>query len=394
MIILEDKKKCSGCHACASICPQNCIQMTADSEGFLYPKVDKEKCNNCHLCEKICPVINTGKVREQIDTKAYAAKNTDEYIRKDSSSGGIFTLLAERILKQNGIVFGAAFNQDFELEHIGVEAVEDLQKLRGSKYVQSKIGNAYLDAKIALEKGRKVLFTGTPCQIGGLKAFLRKDYQNLYTQDLICHGAPSPLAWKRYRDELEEIRNAKIEFVSFRNKEKSWKKYSVVFSFANGTQLVEPFVENAYMKAFLKNLSLRPSCYTCAFKRVERVADITLADFWGIENVLPEMDDDKGTSLVLTHSEKGKLLLDEVYTKLQLRETSVQLALHENSSAILSSVCHPKRDKFFLRINQKSFEKLVRNCTKEKFSIRLKNKIKGGLRRILRWKKQRRETTQ
>lgn len=382
MIILEDKKKCSGCHACASICPQNCIQMTADSEGFLYPKIDVEKCNNCRLCEKVCPVINTGKVREQIDTKAYAAKNTDEYIRKDSSSGGIFTLLAERILKQNGIVFGAAFNQDFELEHIGVEAVEDLQKLRGSKYVQSKIGDTYRRAKIALEEGRKVLFTGTPCQISGLKAFLRKDYQNLYTQDLICHGVPSPMIWEQYICHLEEKYGGRIERVRFRNKEKSWKKYAIDFYFSNGEHVIEPFMDNSYMKAFLRNLSLRPSCYSCAFKGVERVADITLADFWGIENTLPQMDDDKGTSLVLIHSDKGKALLKAIASRTQMQEVDTSLAICENGSAVYSSRLSPKRKSFFARLKKTSFDKNVKKCITPSLYIRIKNLVKRILRKI------------
>ena len=346
MISIQDKSKCSGCHACFLACPQKCIRLVADEEGFLYPQVDQKECSSCNLCEKVCPILNPHSISKETKPLAYAVKNTDEYIRERSSSGGVFTAMAEYIIEQGGLVFGAAFDDDFNVVHIRVDKKEDLEKLRGSKYVQSKIGYTYQEAKEALISGNPVFFTGTPCQIGGLKAFLKKDYEKLYTQDLICHGVPSPFAWKKYLEYLADKYGSEVKHVAFRNKAKSWKKYSISIWFENGQELTEPFTENVYMQAFLKNLCLRPSCYNCAFKGINRVADITLADFWGIETVLPQMDDDKGTSLIMIHSDKGKELFETISCRLQGQEVDAPLAIHENGSAVYSSPLSPKRKCF------------------------------------------------
>ena len=204
MICVQDKSKCSGCHACSSICPKKCISLVADEEGFLYPKVNEKECLNCNLCEQVCPFLNPIGISKDEAPIAYAAKNLDEGTRTKSSSGGVFTAIAEHVIGQGGIVFGSAFDSPYNVVHIGVQKKDELQRLRGSKYVQSKIGNTYQEAKEALVSGRVVLFTGTPCQIGGLKAFLKKDYPNLYTQDLICHGVPSPKIFKEYKKFIEK----------------------------------------------------------------------------------------------------------------------------------------------------------------------------------------------
>lgn len=383
MISIQDKSRCSGCHACFLACPQKCIRLVADEEGFLYPQVDQKECSSCNLCEKVCPILNPHSISKETKPLAYAVKNTDEYIRERSSSGGVFTAMAEYIIEQGGLVFGAAFDDDFNVVHIRVDKKEDLEKLRGSKYVQSKIGYTYQEAKEALLSGKPVLFTGTPCQIGGLKAFLKKDYEKLYTQDLICHGVPSPLAWKKYLEYLKNKYSTEVKYVSFRNKEKSWKKYSIFIRFENGQELMEPFTENLYMQAFLKNFSLRPSCYDCQFKGVNRVSDITLADFWGIENTLPQMDDDKGTSLVMIHSDKGKELLEMISSKIQRQEVDAQFAIYENGSAVHSSPLPRKRDIFWKYLNKIRFDKLLKKCDNTKLLVKIKTKIK----RILRWNK-------
>lgn len=199
MIFIQDKKECCGCSACASVCPKNCITMSEDSEGFLYPHVDESVCIDCHLCERVCPMINHGKDREPL--AVYAAKNSNETIRMQSSSGGIFTLLAERVIDEGGVVFGASFNDRWEVVHDHVETKEELAKFRGSKYVQSKIGDNYRKVKLFLSEGRNVLFSGTPCQISGLKKYLRKDYDNLLAVDFICHGVPSPGVFRTYLQE-------------------------------------------------------------------------------------------------------------------------------------------------------------------------------------------------
>ena len=389
MIEMNGKAFCNGCHACSSACPHKCISMVSDDEGFLYPEVDSTRCSECHLCEKVCPILNPKNVLNADLPSAYAVKNNDDNTREKSSSGGVFAALAEYVIDEGGIVFGAAFDSRFDVVHIGVEKKEDLVKLRGSKYVQSTIGDTYREAKKALDAGRTVLFTGTPCQIGGLRAFLRKDYEKLYTQDIICHGVPSPKVWRRYLDYQQTRKNSKIKEISFRNKKKSWKKYAVSFAFENGAEISEPFMENPYMRAFLRNLSLRNSCYQCRFKGISRDSDITLADFWGIENILPEMDDDKGTSLVIVQNEKGRRLLNSVSDSLSLRTVDPEVAIKENASAVISSNLPRQRKYFFNKLQKQPFDKLVNKCTHPSFYTRAKNKLKRIIKRCLKWERQR-----
>ena len=378
MIKIIEKSKCSGCHACFSACPKNCIVMLKDEEGFLYPKVNESDCIDCGLCEKVCPILNNQATNKEMPT-AFAAKNPNEVQRKESSSGGIFSLIANKILSSGGKVFGASFDDDFNVVHVGISNAEGLNKLRGSKYVQSVIGDVFKEVKTELDLGTEVLFSGTPCQVEGLKSYLRKDYSNLFLVDLICHGVPSSNAWQKYLSDLETKYNSKIAKVTFRNKEQSWKRYSICITFDSGEQLIQKFNENNYMKAFLRNFCLRPSCYTCNFKGLSRKSDITLADFWGIESVLPVMDDDKGTSLVLAHTQKGKDLIDEIDATVM--QVDPHLAIRENTSAVKSSSYSKYRDKFFKEIKSKPFNKVVKKYTKVKLWNRLKTKIKSILKR-------------
>lgn len=384
MIQIQDKSKCSGCYACALICPKKCICLVTDEEGFLYPKIDRSLCLECNLCEQVCPILNPI-YKSQVDIPdVYAVKNNDEDTRAHSSSGGVFTALAEYILEQGGIVFGAAFASDWSVVHIAVDCKEDLWKLRGAKYLQSVIGNVYCEAKAALQNGQLVLFTGTPCQIGGLKAFLGKEYSNLYTQDLICHGVPSAMVWHEYLRYLNKKYEADISYIFFRDKSKSWKKYSVVVRFVGGRELEEPFTENLYMRAFLHNLSLRPSCHNCRFKGIDRVSDITLADFWGIENVSPQMDDDKGTSLVMVYSTQGGKLLDAVTEKLLVQKADLQAAIYENRSAVYSSPQAKERAVFFSRLSALSFDKNVKKATTPHLFVRIKSILRRAVKKIKR----------
>ena len=249
MLTIINKKDCVSA-TCSNICPQNCISMESDEEGFGYPKVDYEKCIECTLCIKVCPVIN--KVVVQNEPSAYACINNNEAIRLESSSGGLFSLIAEQVIEDGGVVFGASFNKELEVEHSFVETKEELGKLRGSKYVQSRIGETYKKAKEILDLGRKVLFTGTPCQIGGLKSYLGKSYSNLLCVDIVCHGVPSPLVWKKYVDYRQEKAGSAVQRISFRRKDDGWKRYSVSFLFKNNTEYRETLDKDLYMRAFLK----------------------------------------------------------------------------------------------------------------------------------------------
>ena len=221
MIEITEQVKCTGCSACANICPKQCISMVADLEGFLYPSVDTKECINCGLCEKICPILKKNPIKSD-DIIAYAAMLNNTDIRLESSSGGVFTAIAESVIDKNGVVFGAELDENFNVIHTYVETKEELKKFRGSKYVQSVIGETYKRAKGFLDQGRFVLFTGTPCQIGGLYAYLNKDYDNLITQDLICHGVPSPMVWRKYLEFREDISHAGVRRMSFRHKKYGW----------------------------------------------------------------------------------------------------------------------------------------------------------------------------
>ena len=364
MIAITDKRKCCGCHACASICPKQCIEMVYDDEGFLYPKIDMERCINCGLCERICPILHKQKIEQGQKNefpKAYAVVNNDSQVRLNSSSGGAFSLLAECVLSQGGVVFGASFNENFGVEHIGIEKVEDLKKLRVSKYVQSRIGECYKDAKKLLDSGRKVLFTGTPCQIGGFLKFLVKPYENLYTQDIICHGVPSPKVWENYVHYRENDAQAKVTSVSFRKKIEGQKKTSFYMSFDNGTEYIKsPNYKDPMMKFFFFNKCLRPSCHKCAFKDIHRPSDITLADFWGAKRVVPDLNDGKGISLVLIHSQKGQELFDEIKDKTTYRQVDFDKAIKHNPMIKRSTLKSYERARFMRDFKKLPFEKVVK----------------------------------
>lgn len=361
MIRIIDKSQCCGCNACVQICPKQCIQMQEDGEGFLYPLVDVDMCVDCKLCEKVCPVINQNEPRRPL--KVYAAKHPDEEIRLNSSSGGIFTLLAEHVIDEGGVVFGARFDEYWEVIHDYTETKEGLEVFRGSKYVQSRIGNTFQQVENFLKQGRKVMFTGTPCQIAGLKRFLRKEYGNLLAVDFVCHGVPSPKVWRMYLDETiahqgfgkntvlshAMLRQKFIRDIKFRSKSIGWKKYSFSLTLTeavakgeeNSVLLSSPFYENAFMQAFLSDFILRPSCYHCPAKSGKSGSDVTIGDFWGIEKVLPEFDDDKGCGLILDYA----VHIDGINIS-DWKYSTYADALAENSS-ISTSVKHPLNREFY-----------------------------------------------
>lgn len=309
MIQIDKKEDCCGCSACSQICPKECISLKEDNQGFLYPVVDKATCIECGLCERICPILNQGDERKSLSI--YAAKSRSEEIRGQSSSGGIFTLLADKVISEGGVVFGARFDENWMVRHDYTETIEGLSAFRGSKYLQSIMGNSYQKTKDFLNQGRKVLFSGTPCQIAGLKKYLRKEYEHLLTIDIICHGVPSPLVWENYIDnECKRLSAETITEISFRDKTTGWKNFSLKLNInsskdSNIISQIEPFRKNVFMKGFLSNLYLRPSCYACAFRSGKSHSDITLGDFWGIQHYYSEFDDDKGVNLVLCNTGKG-----------------------------------------------------------------------------------------
>lgn len=342
--------KCSGCTACFAICPKDAITMQADSEGFKYPVIDKNKCIDCGLCCKVCPLENMyGNFVK--DKTSFACSAKDENFTKQSSSGGVFAILANMYIKEQAVIYGAAFDYNWNVCHIRADKKDELKRLYTSKYVQSDIGNTFRQVKNDLDNGKKVLFAGTPCQVAGLKSYLQKDYLNLLSVDFICHGVPSPLVWQRYIIAMEKKLNNKITEISFRDKKDGWKNYYFKLSTANGDVFYEKHGENIYMKGFLKDLYLRPSCYDCKFKTLHRASDITLADFWGIEKIIPEINVEKGVSLCWASSEKGKQVLADVLKRTDYYEVKLREAIKHNSSAIKSVEMHKNRDKFFEEVN-------------------------------------------
>ena len=391
MIEIKEKKDCCGCSACVQRCPKSCISLKEDNEGFLYPIVDKDICIDCGLCEKVCPVLHQGKGRKPL--KVYAAKNYDEEIRKQSSSGGIFTLLAEKVIQEGGVVFGARFDENWEVKHDYTETMEGLTVFRGSKYVQSRVEDSYRKAERFLKQGKKVLFSGTPCQIAGLKRFLHKEYENLLTVDFVCHGVPSPKVWKQYLKETiarmcdknmvstDSIENFRVESISFRDKSHGWKKYSFVLKLSvmsrsgvsNTVSLCEQFPQNTFMKGFLADLYLRPSCYACAAKCGKSGSDITIGDLWGAPSIIDTEDDDRGTSLILVN--KNILLLGD--NVLWVKQIKYQDALDYNPSLELS-VNIPRNRAFFYSalVKAKSLEYIINSITKKTFLSKILSFIK------------------
>lgn len=342
--------KCSGCTACFAICPKDAITMQADSEGFKYPVIDKNKCIDCGLCCKVCPLENMyGNFGE--DKTSFACSAKDENFTKQSSSGGVFAILANMYIKEQAVIYGAAFDYNWNVCHIRADKKDELKRLYTSKYVQSDIGNTFRQVKNDLDNGKKVLFAGTPCQVAGLKSYLQKDYLNLLAVDFICHGVPSPLVWQRYIDKLEQDLKSKITEISFRDKKDGWKSFNFKLMTANGDVFYEKHGDNTYMKGFLKDLYLRPSCYDCKFKTLQRASDITLADFWGIEKIISDMNIDEGVSLCWSSSEKGKQVLADVLNRTDYYEVKLREAIKHNSSAIKSVEMHKNRDKFFEEVN-------------------------------------------
>lgn len=371
MIQITDKHNCCGCSACVQICPKKCIEFIEDDKGFKYPFVNQNECINCRLCEKVCPCLNEGKPRKPL--KVYAVVNPNNNVRMESSSGGFNSMLAEYVIKKGGVVFGACFDENWNVIHDYSETLDGIMKFRGSKYVQSFIGESYVKAKSFLQDGRMVLFTGTSCQIAGLKRFLNKDYSNLISVDVVCHGVPSPLVWQRY---LEYIKYQKklvdknsvlsspkvspvITGVSFRDKRTGWEKYGFIAykkTFVDDNTILSPnnssteillhevHNENLYMKLFINNLTLRPSCYKCHCKRGKCESDFTIADFWGISEFKKIIDDDKGVSAVLVNSLKAY----DIMSQLNIKPIEFQYKqVYKRNHSLEHSVKETKYSKMF-----------------------------------------------
>ena len=306
MIEITDRSKCSGCAACFSVCPKLCIRMEADREGFLYPSVDREECIECGACEKVCSVLNRVEEVEK-PQKAYLMQHKDEAVRLDSSAGGAFTAIATWVIEKGGVVFGAAYDENFQVHHTHIEIIEEIGRFRNSKYVQSRIGDSFKEAKSFLQKDRWVCFSGTPCQIEGLLKYLKKPYKKLVLVDVVCHGISSPLVWNKYL-EYQRVEEHRPDNIRFRDKFYGYK-YSTMSIIRNGKNVYHAGAQmDPMLRAFFSDMSDRPICYECPFKKRYRVSDMTIWDCFSVYDFDKSMDDDKGTTRVLCHTAKGKKL--------------------------------------------------------------------------------------
>lgn len=340
MITISDKSLCCGCTACMNVCPSQCIVMRRDREGFDYPVANPDRCVGCGLCERICPVLNPRDVSEPLS--AYAARS-EEFL-KGSSSGGVFPSLAGKVIADGGVVYGAVVNEDVTVGHADAEDMAAVERMRGSKYVQSDLYGTFEEIGYYLSEGRKVLFTGTPCQVAGLKAYLDKDYEGLLTAECACHGVPSPGLWEKYVEAVGRKNGFKVRDVNFRDKSEGWRKY--VLAYKGGEREIKAGRDkDPYMLLFLQDMTLRPSCYRCPSRNGRSGADITMADLWDVKAVAPAMDDDRGVSLVLANTEKGLGALD--LPGLELNSVEMDKAVRNNGGFAENVAVPERRTEFF-----------------------------------------------
>lgn len=364
---------CTGCRACEQLCPKQCISMKSNEEGFLVAEIDENVCIGCGLCQKRCPQNNMPDKYSPIKVLAVRYKKDMEL--KASASGGAFVALAHQVLEQNGVVFGAAYGEDWKVGHIAVHNEEDLHKLQGSKYVQCNTLHTYSEVKTLLCEGKKVLYSGTPCQIGGLRAFLRKDYDNLLTIDLICHGVASPKLFQKYIGWLGKETGGKILSYNFRDKAGGWGLgYKTKTKTKTKTRAANL---DPYYYHFLKGDTYRECCYRCNYCTQERAGDITIGDYWGIEREHPKFYSTKGVSVVLLNTDKALNLLERVMDVFYIQESTFEKAAKKNHN-LLSPTPRPQvRDSIYARMEDMDagtyFGTVLRT------SNRLADRVKGAL---------------
>jgi len=375
------EKFCCGCGTCEQICPRDAISMSISKTGFYKPVIDEEKCVQCGKCIQKCQLLseaNIIKTKKEPDVFVAANKNMEEI--KKSSSGGLAFVLTKHILEQQGVVFGAVYNDSMEVVHCMIDCVQEIWRLQGSKYVQSRIGETYRQAETCLKEGRKVLFTGTPCQIGGLYHFLGKDYSNLYTIDIICYGAASPGIFKNYITWKENKTKGRIKHINFRSKLDRWGVSVTEIEYENRKKLIRYSDEDEWYQTFISHVATNEACHSCKYTNIQRKSDITLGDFWGIEKFRPDLERKHGLSKVLLNTDKGKELFEEIEDKIFKEDMKLETAIRPNLKT--PPLKSERREKFFDDYDSFGFYVAYKNHVKKKVSFmrRVKRYIKIRIR--------------
>lgn len=357
---LCSKTLCTACTACYSICPKDAIDMVAGNDGFFHPVINDEKCIRCMACENACPILKKGiNINRYKEPSAYACWNKDELIRKESSSGGVFSAIARTIIEDGGVVSGAIYTESMKVAHIVCNDIQGLSKLRGSKYVQSELGDTFRKIRSLLQNGKLVLFVGTPCQVEGLRSFLRKDYDNLYCCDFICHGTPSPLLFQKYIHFIEKNIHIRIKSLNFRNKKKGWQDF---LRSVNNSNTILKGRNDCYVEAFYGNFAMRESCYNCPAIGIPRKGDLTIADYWGIGTMYkfePNFEIERGVSLILVNNSKGMDLMTASEKYLHVKKGAFNEALKGNQAMVRPPYRPKSRDYFYIDLVRLDFQDVI-----------------------------------
>ncbi|HJJ11534.1 MAG TPA: Coenzyme F420 hydrogenase/dehydrogenase, beta subunit C-terminal domain [Clostridiaceae bacterium] len=379
------KNDCCGCGSCVQKCPKQAISMVENEEGFLYPQINKEKCVDCGLCSKVCPQLKSLKMVDKEYPKTYAMRNRNNEDLSKSSSGGIFSVIADYVFENDGVVFGAAYDDKLNVNHIKAENQQELEALRSSKYVQSNIGETYKGAEKLLKEGRIVLFTGTPCQIAGLNSYLIKKYKNLITCDLVCHGVPSQKLFHTYIEYLSRKFNSRVVKYNFRSKDKNgWGLFTKVETEDGKIRYIKPDFD-PYYSNFLESTTYRLNCYQCHYTSCNRVSNITLADYWGISGIHPDFYKEEGNSLILINDKKGEQIFEKIADKIEYIQTDLEKAANHNKNLVRPSKYSNERQKIYIGIYEKSPEQYIKENLKVKLTGKkmIKSIIPNKMQKIL-----------
>lgn len=361
MIFVTNKTKCCGCTACAKVCPKRCIIMRQDKEGFRYPYVDTERCINCGLCDKSCPILNKREIKGKLN--AVAVQNREKDTLYHSAAGGAFSAIATITIKNGGVVYGAAYDEKMVVRHKSACTIDELNKFRSSKYVQSDLGNVYIDVEKKLQQGKEVCFSGTPCQIVGLKNYLKREYSSLVTVDLVCKGVGSPEVLKQYVELQEKRYKSAVIGMNFKRKTYGYHSSTMAVNFDNGKLYSCGGITDPMMRSFRANICLRPSCSECSFKGRYRVSDLTIFDCWHYSELTGKKDDDKGHTAVLIHSEKGKQRIQQCGGLLTVDEINPDEVIKLDGIMVENCVTnHKKRDVYMSILEKEGLEKAIEKC--------------------------------